>query len=579
VTDTVVRSTQLDGYYCIEQTLNNGMVTVRSYDQDALYLVDESLKMTRLDLPELYGSLSGDGQRYYYAQDEQLFVYDVSSGESRAVPVEFGFCVDSVGTIARDRDWLVVWVYTLYSSELYRVVLNAETGEFLVLQDGLAAPSFCGDQMQSQFYDYTDDNWAYDANICWVWGDLDGSTPLKRVELSLEQQDENCYNDFMCLDNSDYIFQTQSSFWEGGDDDADYDEYTDYDQNAASFVPATNLLRLTEDGVEICELADYGIATTLYQYAYLAKDDLIITSSYTEDGCNVLLLNPSQLTFSTLETTALESLETIDTALGEKAEVVYTPLDMPEIEAYAQTLEDTYGIHILMSSQCAAPCAASGYDVTTTDQEGWDDEAQRLKYALGELETVLSNYPEGYFRQFLCTNDGSGITFMLIGDIGSEDQSGVVAFEFNTATREYIGFDISAYELDSNLYHEIWHATEYKIDQTDYSGLYYPDWDDCNPEGFDYLYSYDLSDPDVDVTEWTYFAGSGEVYFVDSYCYTYPKEDRARLMEYIMCGGDTADYLMDCPALRAKLQLMCNGVRYAFDTDGWDTPIWETALQ
>ena len=52
-------------------------------------------------------------------------------------------------------------------------------------------------------------------------------------------------------------------------------------------------------------------------------------------------------------------------------------------------------------------------------------------------------------------------------------------------------------------------------------------------------------------------------------------EDRARIMEYIMTHEEEARLLMQSPFLREKLQIMCDAVRSAFDTAGWEDVRWE----
>lgn len=164
---------------------------------------------------------------------------------------------------------------------------------------------------------------------------------------------------------------------------------------------------------------------------------------------------------------------------------------------------------------------------------------------------------------------------MPTGNISSEDSIIPAAFELGVGMREFVAFDCSLSGLTSNLYHEIWHATENKIDQTDYDGLYSEEWDACNPEGYEYLYSYDMDFTEEDLWRWTYFGGAEDIYFVDEYSNTYPKEDRARIMEYIMDDDAIAQALLESPAIRAKFQLMCDGIRTAFDTSGWETVHWE----
>ena len=52
-------------------------------------------------------------------------------------------------------------------------------------------------------------------------------------------------------------------------------------------------------------------------------------------------------------------------------------------------------------------------------------------------------------------------------------------------------------------------------------------------------------------------------------------EDRARLMEYVMCSDLHAEQMLAYPAMAAKLQILCDAIRTAFDTQNWETVHWE----
>lgn len=78
--------------------------------------------------------------------------------------------------------------------------------------------------------------------------------------------------------------------------------------------------------------------------------------------------------------------------------------------------------------------------------------------------------------------------------------------------------------------------------------------------------------------DWLFFGGGQDVHFVDNYSTMNAREDRARIMEYIMGSDDFADELAAQPAIRRKLTLMVEAVRSGFDTTGWGTPRWERPL-
>ena len=45
-----------------------------------------------------------------------------------------------------------------------------------------------------------------------------------------------------------------------------------------------------------------------------------------------------------------------------------------------------------------------------------------------------------------------------------------------------------------------------------------------------------------------------------------------------MAREDEAERLIQSPFIRQKLQIMCNAVRRAFDTTGWEDVRWERLL-
>ena len=89
----------------------------------------------------------------------------------------------------------------------------------------------------------------------------------------------------------------------------------------------------------------------------------------------------------------------------------------------------------------------------------------------------------------------------------------------------------------------------------------YHNWEDLNPAGFSYNYDY-LANPERD--DYQLNAGSGRA-FIDLYSMSYPREDRARIMEYAML--DDQEYLFQSAPMQAKLRKLCLGIRKAFDLE------------
>ena len=102
----------------------------------------------------------------------------------------------------------------------------------------------------------------------------------------------------------------------------------------------------------------------------------------------------------------------------------------------------------------------------------------------------------------------------------------------------------------------------------------YDDWEKLNPKGFQYNYG-SVSDLSVADRRWT--VGSDRA-FLDLYSMTYPKEDRARIMEYAMADGYEASFRSE--TLQKKLRMLCLGIRQAFGLETFAKPLrWEQYLE
>ncbi len=99
-------------------------------------------------------------------------------------------------------------------------------------------------------------------------------------------------------------------------------------------------------------------------------------------------------------------------------------------------------------------------------------------------------------------------------------------------------------------------------------------WDDLNPAGFDYDYSYFVNEHRTDLE---YLEGEYRA-FVDKRSMSFPSEDRARIFYYAMTEGN--EELFKSPVLQAKLKTLCEGIREAY---GWQkeaqTFTWEQYLE
>ena len=232
---------------------------------------------------------------------------------------------------------------------------------------------------------------------------------------------------------------------------------------------------------------------------------------------------------------------------------------------------------ILLSAQGQEACEAV-WDavVTTTDQWPLEDEPYAIARTLEALDRALALYPEGFFRQMRNTMGEGGVRFIPVGHI--ENDVNAVGLTYETYGWQNIYIDVTLGTFESVICHEIWHATEGVISYRDWVSFDPGNWSVCNPDGF--FYNEDVEDADPNPSRWTfnYEMDAQNVYFVDAYARTNAKEDRARIMEYVMANEDLAGALMQSPYITQKLEIMCQAIRNSFDTSTWGDLRWERLL-
>ncbi len=561
--DAVENSALFDQYLEYVRMFPDGSALFLSYGDGCFYLMDETLTLSKLDTPNTDGQFSNDRSRYYYESEGDLYRRDLSTGEETCIPLEYGFRIASMNGFCGDGEELLCWVrttmYSYYDESL--ALVDAASGDVLLLDPDLCDVVCTEDAFYSM-------NWISDTeDRLLVYGALEGEEPLYSCTIS---SPEDSYLEVTLLPGSEYAFNLIYTWTEDGVEA----------ETVSSF-----LYRMGEGGdVQVADLNEAGLSNTPYSYVYLPEQDLIAVAIYADSGAHMVILDPEQMPFSPAgEAQEVDAQARIDSETLSAYQAELTPVALPdnmaEAQAKAEELEETYQVHVLLGAQCAGACDASEFDVTTTDQVGFADECASVLAALEQLEAALALYPSDFFAQFQTANGEDGVYFLLTGPIGSDRNMSVAGFEYGVESREFICLDITEpnYVLTQNFCHELWHATENKIDDTDFLGFYDGSWDACNPEGFEYYYSYDYLDYAyaADARAYAYFGGGSEVYFVDSYSQSYDKEDRARIMEYIMTDDDVAQALMEYPAIQQKLQIMCDGIRAAFDTEDWTDVHWE----
>jgi len=347
-----------------------------------------------------------------------------------------------------------------------------------------------------------------------------------------------------------------------------------YDSTKVDIVDC-QLYRLGET-VEVCSLQQ-ELKGAKINSVHIMPDGNLLALAIGGRGYQTWLICPEHLEFAPAELEVQAGTALVDNTILEnyvKEPEFDLPEELTDVRVVADRLEEEYGVTILLSNQCALAASYCDMPITTTDNAGMKNEEKAISEALKKLESVLEMYPRDFFSQFKNEAGERGMLILLVEDI-SDPGLNVIGVSYSMGQWYPVAIDITSGEVRSTYFHEIWHATENRINDLDKSALDLEAWEALNPTGF--RYPGDAKPGYMSDTQYTYFYGNPdeEVYFVDPYGKTKPQEDRARLMEYLMATDWDAKMMMEHPVLKAKAQILADAIREAFDTTTWEDVHWE----
>ena len=543
-TDRTVTSRELEGCWELqEQQFSDGRAVLFNWEASTWQFVGADLAdIGTFSSDQTGGTFSRDGSLYYFVQDDVLCRADVAGGQTERVALETDMRFMDVAGRYPDSDTLFLHcLLSPYSTESGTAILNVETGAYTMLQKDWYEP-YCGAE-GPEFLQFDNETMGYD-----VLYPFNGQ--YYRADAALLHAAEA---DILPVSGSAYLLGAAQD---------------------------TTLYRL-ESGISACLLQEEQLGGTLRNAVWL-PEQVLVGCVYGGGTFRLTAIDPAQLTFTQVsDGAAVDSPMTVDTSLTE----VYwnslngqpLPATLQEARDYADQLEERYGVTILLSAQGQEACEAV-WDavVTTTDQWPLEDEPYAIARTLEALDRALALYPEGFFRQMRNTMGEGGVRFIPVGHI--ENDVNAVGLTYETYGWQNIYIDVTLGTFESVICHEIWHATEGVISYRDWVSFDPGNWSVCNPEGF--FYNEDVEDADPNPSRWTfnYEMDAQNVYFVDAYARTNAKEDRARIMEYVMANEDLAGALMQSPYITQKLEIMCQAIRNSFDTSAWGDLRWERLL-
>ena len=543
-TDRTVTSRELEGCWELqEQQFSDGRAVLFNWEASTWQFVGADLAdIGPFSSDQTGGFFSLDGSRYYFVQDDVLCRADVATGQTERVALESDMRFLDVSGILPDSDTLFLHcLLSPYSTESGTAVLDPETGAYTMLQKDWYATYYGADSPELLWFN--NETMGYDVLYA-------SEGRYYRADAALLHADEA---DILPVSGSAYLLGVAQD---------------------------TTLYRL-ESGISACLLQEEQLGGALRNAVWL-PEQVLVGCVYGGGAFHLTAIDPAQLTFTQVsDGIAVDDPMAVDTALTE----VYwnslngqpLPATLQEARDYADQLEERYGVTILLSAQGQEACEAV-WDavVTTTDQWPLEDEPYAIARTLEALDRALALYPEGFFRQMRNTMGEGGVRFIPVGHI--ENDVNAVGLTYETYGWQNIYIDVTLDTFESVICHEIWHATEGVISYRDWVSFDPGNWSVCNPEGF--FYNEDVEDADPNPSRWTfnYEMDAQNVYFVDAYARTNAKEDRARIMEYVMANEDLAGALMQSPYITQKLEIMCQAIRNSFDTSAWGDLRWERLL-
>ena len=243
-------------------------------------------------------------------------------------------------------------------------------------------------------------------------------------------------------------------------------------------------------------------------------------------------------------------------------------LDNPDEEglaacaALAQEIGKTYGLKILVGPEAVQK---QPWDYTFT----YEHQVPLLRRELAELEEMLSRFPQDFFRN-LYGQTTVCIVRSIIGSAASGSLEQAQGVQFWDGEQAYVVL-AAGESLQQSFCHEIFHVIDSKVLST--TRVYYH-WENLNPQGCKYFDDF-TSWQTADVSH--YLEGENRA-FIDAYSMSYPREDRARIMEYACMAGNEAYFQSEI--MQNKLKTLCKGIREAFGLqNSAESFLWEQYLK
>lgn len=286
-------------------------------------------------------------------------------------------------------------------------------------------------------------------------------------------------------------------------------------------------------------------------------------AAFADGGNGILWILGGDSTIYRWDTTLLLSGEETDFTGAYFTRLETDPAGLEECRQYARQLQETYGLEILIHT-----------DALTHSPEDCTLEYEHLPAVLMRQLETLEAQLEGIPPVILSAlaEHFSGIRVSLVRRIVPdadavlpEDPAGIQFWDADTAC-----IVLAARQEDTAFYHQLFHLMDTVI-YTKSSAL--DRWETWNPMLFSYTGSFRDGIPE----EYRQYLHPDSRAFVDEFSMTFPKEERASILEYAITPGNR-DYFQSL-TMQNKLVALCKGIREAFGLkNSPETFPWEQYL-
>ncbi len=234
-----------------------------------------------------------------------------------------------------------------------------------------------------------------------------------------------------------------------------------------------------------------------------------------------------------------------NTILPEEKPPVVEKTQAEKNDEYRKQLQNKYSVKIAYKNELG------NYTINGYGAEKLNDD-NKINNCLGEIDTTLKNYPNGFFKEM--KDYGMPLTIYLVNSI-----SGKVSGLTDAKDKSNIKIMIAPASIFENtLNHEIMHYIDTYIKDKGYPIDINNTMKAVNPVGFTYG---DTSNDYV-----YYFTSVDNAYFLSAYGKTNYLEDRAVIFSDLMTRTFTKDYYDDGTPINKKAKLISSQIKAHFNT-------------